>query len=164
MQEVGEYLQNAIKSNKTVPTHKDTFARTAYNRYYYACYLYVRHELHLMNNNWILTGHKNIPLVLKTQVSRELTRMKELAKNTEDRRFYSQISTAITSTAEITKTLSTALSVRYIADYNPEISVEFHGRNEILLESVSLETAKEWLVNITFHMRNILMVWNQRNE
>ena len=152
MQEVGEYLQDVLQSNLSRTVNREAFARTAYNRYYYACYLYVKQELRKMNDQWVFRSHQNVPKVLMSHVSKEFMRMRDQAKSTGDKRFYGQINDAISSATEIASTLSTAFSIRIVADYKPEISVEFRGRNEIRLENISIATAREWFMNITSHM------------
>ena len=50
MQEVAHYLQ--IEALKQLAQHKDAFARSAYNRYYYACFLALRDAFAKMNSQW----------------------------------------------------------------------------------------------------------------
>ena len=69
MQEVGHHLQ--VHAN-TLPPHtaRDAFARSAYNRYYYGCFLLLRSELGQMNSKWWKANHKDYPSILENSIKK----------------------------------------------------------------------------------------------
>ncbi len=70
MQEVAHHLQKTAHSMAGL--ERDAFARSAYNRYYYACYLEIRTAFSEMSAEWGRSAHKKFPEILRSSISRDL--------------------------------------------------------------------------------------------
>ena len=70
MQEVAHHLQ--IHAHGLAGPQKDAFARSAYNRYYYGCFLSLRSTFAEMNSQWEKTPHKSYPDLLNGTISKKL--------------------------------------------------------------------------------------------
>lgn len=82
MQEVAHYLQ--MKAHATTGPERDLFARSAYNRYYYACFLEMRSAVTEMRPEWARSPHKSYPELLSGSVTKTLKTERKKAQRIED--------------------------------------------------------------------------------
>ncbi|MFD0892647.1 hypothetical protein KBB96_14580 [Luteolibacter ambystomatis] len=105
----------------------DTFGRSAFNRFYYACYWELRTTLPNIHKNWLKIGHKALPDYLKSSVKKESIeqlehlRKKSLVTAKEYGRLRGRIEHSI---MEMAKLLTAGYAIRCIADYSPEFKAE----------------------------------------
>lgn len=120
----------------------DLFGRSAFNRFYYACYWAIRTNLPDMVSDWTKMGHKALPDCLKSSVQKETLKALERQRKSkmisdED---FGRLQPRITrSIAEIARLLEQGYSVRCTADYNPEFKATKTGHS-LILEGTKLST------------------------
>jgi hypothetical protein len=76
MQEVALHLQ--VMANARQGPDRDAFARSAYNRYYYACFLEIRATLKEMSLGWSKAPHNSYPDIL-TAIAKDFRAERERA-------------------------------------------------------------------------------------
>lgn len=127
---VADHLSNRAKAllAASAESEADAYARSAFNRYYYATFLTVRELLAIMNSKWEETPHANIPDVLEHGVLKliKTTAIKqELDHMLSSSRRQSIVKQSIVSTNEISSILKAANHVRKAADYEPNQRIVF---------------------------------------
>ena len=127
----------------TRQSDRDLFGRSAFNRFYYATFLIVRSQLHASIGNFPTT-HSAIPEFLTGSVTRELSKGAQYAKRADDAELSKLCSRARTATKNLADILRTGYSVRVIADYKPEILIEFENVESFGLNTVLISEAKAW--------------------
>jgi hypothetical protein len=141
--------------------HFDRFGRSAFNRYYYACYLETRGMLADLNPGWAKATHANIPdilrminktfaAVIKKQQGRTLTWSD--AKNLKQE--------LNRSTSDLAQLLEAAYAIRCIADYQPELAIIRKG-SILELQQHSIHEAKNWPARAAACAKDIRKVWNE---
>jgi hypothetical protein len=145
----------------TVPhVDRDSFARSAYNRYYYSVFLQAREMMRQLNPSWSKLPHANYPTVLSESVAKTLKDGRKRAVRSEDRDLVEAIDRACRSIAELKKIMVTANFTRVVADYEPEEGVDFEvGR--FSLNSVDVTDAHAWTTTVETLCRTILRAWRQ---
>ena len=162
MQEVGHHLQ--VHANTLPPrTVRDAFARSAYNRYYYGCFLLLRSELEQMNSKWRSANHKDYPIILENSIQKELTKELKKARKRDDRNLVDKISRARHASREIARLMKQAYAVRLVADYEPQVEVKFANADRFSLSDIDITTAHEWQPNVRTLIKNLRVAWNQIN-
>lgn len=145
---------------------KDEFARSAYNRYYYACFLHTRDLLATVDPKLTEARHKNIPDQLIKNVKKPL--LGKLTKITRDgkkghlKEAAATIAHAISCVENLSTLLSEAYGVRVVADYHPEIRVLFSekdNRNIITLHATTIEEARSWASRTLSFIGTINHAW-----
>jgi hypothetical protein len=158
MIQVADYLsREAKKSGQTDP---DAFARTAFNRYYYAAFLSIREFLNTIDPAWIKSGHKNIPDVLTITLMKKIKKSADIQLRNNlinDRSKQKIIHQANTSTSDIANILKSAYEVRVVADYYPEKRVSF-TRDNFILEKHSQREAENWKSKIDYNKGILLHI------
>lgn len=143
--------------------HADVFARSAFNRYYYASYLITREMLRQLNADWSRSPHSSIPNLL------ELTIIKQIRSNLKKQKAVGLVSTgeasqmhtsARDSAMGLANILRTAYSVRCVADYEPEEKIKRNGKT-MKLDNHSLDEAQGWPKRASFHTKEIMRVWRK---
>ena len=162
MQEVGHHLQ--VHAN-TLPTCtvRDAFARSAYNRYYYGCFLLLRSELEQMNSKWRKANHKDYPSILENSIKKELTTELKKAQKRNDIDLVNKIRRAKHALSELAKLMTQAYAVRLVADYQPQVEVNFVNADRFSLSNIDITTAHNWQPNVSTLIRNLRIAWNQIN-
>jgi hypothetical protein len=146
--EVAEFLSE--RARKSSADDADAFGRSAFNRYYYACFLSVRDLLAKMDDAWVRQGHSNIPDLLEGKL---LNRIRVEAKKQHkvrmlnDRRMNSIIREAGTAAGDIAEVLRLAYQVRVVADYDPGQSVIIN-KGTLWLANHSDAQAKGWMTKV----------------
>lgn len=147
MEEVANYLVKQAKQRK-IAVEKDQFARSSFNRYYYATFLIVRQTLTAIDENWRETPHKRIPEILRTSYVKRIRR--QLDKNVlgkSDSKKLASIGAAAAS--ELARLMEIAYEKRVTADYAPETLVVFDATT-ISLEGLSTSEACNWIRRARF--------------
>jgi len=120
----------------------DLFGRSAFNRFYYACYWEIRTNLPDMVKDWTKMGHKSLPECLKASVLTDTTntleklRRSKVISDADFGRLYPRITRSI---AEIARLLEQGYSVRCTADYNPDFKATKTG-SSLILDGIKLST------------------------
>ncbi len=123
MQQVAHHLQ--IQAHGLVGPERDAFARSAYNRYYYGCFLSLRTTFAEMNPQWTKNPHKSYPELLNGAISRKLKQERTRASKSGDTDLVRIIDAALRGIPEISKIMTEANAARVVADYEPSIAVDF---------------------------------------
>lgn len=160
MKIVGEQLESWAQSASD--NHcKDLFARSAFNRYYYAAFLITREMLGEFKPEWKHTQHKGIPEHLENAIKKHVLPQlkihvqKGVISASEMQRLRQELQIATSALANL---LKEAYDVRITADYEPEIAIESNG-NLILLNSYKLNSAGSWANRASSHCKTIRKVW-----
>ena len=141
---------------------KDAFARSAYNRYYFACYLSVRTELRKMGNiGGRKPNHSDIPEILAKKVSRKLQPHLAKARKRDDKQIIRQIEHAKDALNRAASIMETAYPTRLVADYEEESIVKFEGRKRFSLNGVNVTVAHDWYEEVRGCMRTVRAAWAQ---
>lgn len=157
MKIVGDHLAEVAMS-ESVMDRKDLFARSAFNRYYYATFLSARSMLARFDSAWERTPHSNLPDLLEnTLPGRIRSRADKAAKNgaISHSQKMAVISRAIQSARELAQLLKQALMVRITADYRPDEYI-VSGSADISLANCTLASAKGWCKRAEFHVSILL--------
>jgi len=161
VQEVAHHLQK--EAHAMAVGERDAFARSAYNRYYYACYLEIRAAFKEMSDEWGRAAHKSFPEILRSAISRNLKAGRRSANRLGDSELEKRINQALRSCLELASIIERANSARIIADYNPEIGVGFTGVARFSLNGVEITEAHEWYGRVRVLTSQILSTWRQVN-
>ena len=161
MQEVAHHLQ--IHAHGLVGPQKDAFARSAYNRYYYGCFLSLRSTFAEMNPQWAKNPHKSYPELLNGTISRKLKAERVRANRNGDTDLGKIIDGALRAIPEISKIMTEANAARIIADYEPSIAVDFTDGPRFSLNQVDIGRAHEWHRKIELLTVSLRSAWSQIN-
>lgn len=148
MHQVAEYLSSEAKHQNGADA--DAFARSAFNRYYYAAFLSVRDLLSSIDSKWGGLPHSGLPDILeKTLVERVRKQAKNLQKTnviTESRQ-HALTKQASQASTDIASILRIAYNVRVVADYKPEQFVIFNHSDFELVKHTRAE-ARNWKLRV----------------
>ena len=142
MQKVAHHLQ--IQAHNPESSDRDAFARSAYNRYYYACFHLVRELLGKMERKWESANHSAFPEVLKGEVTKRLKRERNAARRRNDSQLVKLLDKALKSVQEMAKTYEEALAVRITADYETDVQVDFTSSDRFSLKEIDVTRAHSW--------------------
>jgi len=143
MENVALELQTTAYARRAVPKDLDVFGRSAFNRYYYATFLEVRQSLKKFNPNWQGT-HSSIPEELTGSITREIANIQRSVARIPDNQAVSICKIAKRSLRELADLMKDAYSVRVIADYYPDISIQLDA-GRFKLDRTNITTAHDWL-------------------
>ncbi|WP_157889270.1 hypothetical protein [Chromobacterium subtsugae] len=142
---VADHLSSeAGKKTGTPPA--DAFARTAFNRYYYAVYLAVREFIGEFETDWKRTTHAKVPEIVEFNLAKKIKREADKLKkhNSLSESEYSRIiRISRDATKDIAGIMKSAYSIRCISDYEPEVPIEF-SNSQFSIKSTSSAEAKNW--------------------
>ena len=140
----------------------DLFGRSAFNRYYYATYLITRETLGLLRKEWAPTPHKGIPSLLRTTVTRVVT--KELNRQEKGGGLHGGSATmrheATQAASDLSNLLEIAYDLRVLADYEPAQRVNRKGKS-LSLGGHSVEEASRWPQRALVNTKIIIRIWKQ---
>lgn len=161
MRHVAQHLESYAQS-ATEDEIINIFGRSAFNRYYYACFLATREMLGEFDPGWRNTPHKEIPNLLETTVQKRgvaaLERIKKLNKRSPQ---YSSYRTELThATNELAELLRLAYDARIISDYEPEERIIKNG-STISLRHNKLNSANNWVDRTYSHIKIIRKIWRE---
>lgn len=159
MKIVGDHLAaHAVGSSDM--TERDLFARSAFNRLYYAVFLESRALLaETVQKN---PPHKKFPETLQRlgrQISVELERLARAHAIThaERKKLEHAARAALTN---LSRLIEDAYAIRVIADYFPDTPVDDSG-GTIRLRGTSINTAKHWPVQAKLLCDQVRNVWRR---
>lgn len=161
MQEVGHHLQKT--AHVIAGVERDVFARSSYNRYYYACYLEARAALNEMSADWGRARHKSFPEIFRASIPKALRTGRRTADRAGDSLLVRQIDQSLRACAELASIIERAYGTRIVADYNPEIGVGFNGTARFSLNGVEVTDAHQWHGRVKLLASQILSTWRQVN-
>ena len=159
MHTVGHHLQT--KALATLGPDRDSYARSAFNRYYYGAFLTIRSMFREMDSKWYKLPHAAYPEILSGQITRAFQTAERRAHKNGDSGFVYDIARGKRAIAALRQVISTAGELRKIADYRPEESVEFTDASRFSLRTVEVTVAHNWKGETDLLCRNILAVWKQ---
>ncbi|MEB2416658.1 hypothetical protein [Citrobacter sp. R-1.5.2] len=152
--EVAEHLTKQAKASHRKGAQTivlaDAFARSAFNRYYYACFLCIRTFVSSIEAKWSNVAHLDVPNLLRNNVKQKIDA--ELKKGEKigiltPGGYQSKKSMVLTSLEIMASTMSLAYIVRGIVDYEPEIKIMFN-EGAFSINATSVAEAKGWLITI----------------
>lgn len=161
MQAVAHHLQ--IYAHGLIGPERDAFARSAYNRYYYACFLSLRAAFAEMNTQWKNAPHRSYPEILSRSIAQKLHAERRKANKNRDYELLNLIFTAHRAIPEISKIIKEAYATRIVADYEPDILVDFKGGDRFSLNEVQITNAHEWYQRVSILTESLLAAWRQIN-
>lgn len=162
MEVVASHLfQEVLK--RTDQDEKNLFARSAFNRCYYATFLNVRAGLKQLNPEWSKLPHKDIPEVLKVSVKKMLVKGKAKASKVNDVESMRLCERAVVAARDLSEIMKTGYATRVAADYFPEIKIVFAGGQNCSLNSVGSTEAQYWPRQSAAYVGTIVEAWNQIN-
>jgi hypothetical protein len=165
MQVVGHHLQTFVQ--KTIDKSeldRDLFARSAYNRYYYACVFIIREALTEIDNVWKRTPHKSYSEIFNGTITKRLKKEKMRAKKIEDTDLEKRIDEALRSIHEIVKIIEISQSIRGVADYEPNVKISFDNQNRFSLNEIDITKAHHWEPHLRILLVKLMTVWRQFND
>ncbi len=154
---VGDHLTEAAFS-RTNNSETDLFARSAFNRYYYAVFLIVKEKISVIKPEWGVMSHKHLPKVIKGQV---ITIIKnDIKRKIKKGVFKPNVGesikrTVIHSANELANILENAYRIRVIADYEPKTKVKIIN-STLFLGGEKSSDAKRWKNDAQIYLTNIL--------
>jgi hypothetical protein len=164
MQAVAHHLQKeAIHLLTLARKDADEFARSSFNRYYYATFLCVRKCLIQIDDKWEggLT-HKGIPELLRGEIRKRIKRVEKKATAIGDGQLIASSRQAASLTLTLAETVKTAYAIRVVADYNPDVLVDF-GSGRFKLSGTEVSEAHEWLPKAEVWSKAVLNLLEQVN-
>ena len=161
MQRVGHHLQ--LEAIKKTGTERDVYARSAYNRYYYAVFLTVRSLLGKLDPKWSRGPHKSYPEVLKGSITKNFKTAKWRANKNGDYALIPKLDGGIRASAALANLVEKANAVRVIADYEPSEFVNFETAERFSLKSVEITEAHNWESSVKILTDSIFEAWRQIN-
>ena len=160
MEKVAHFLQ-VEAMNRLDLEERDTFGRSAYNRYYYATYLCVRDAFATMNVQWETAPHKSYPAILDGKIKKTLSASKSKANRIKDTDLTRHIDIAIRSALELSKIMERGYSVRVAADYNRNVRVDFGSGARFSLSGIDISEAHKWPERARVLTLAIKAAWKQ---
>ncbi len=163
MQEVAHHLQIHAHTHGLAGAGKDAFARSAYNRYYYGCFLALRTTLAEMDPKWAKIAHKSYPDVLSGAIANSLKGELKRSRKNGDMELEKLLESALRSTQELSKIMMEANAVRIVADYKPSIAVDFTNGKRFSLNEIEIDRAHRWHGRISALTGSLRSAWRQVN-
>ncbi len=160
METVAQHLRDQALA-RTGSLEKDQFARSSFNRYYYAAFLRVRDGLAIMSSEWDEMEHASMPALLRGKINTTLKRGFVQAKRIGDSDLVSACSFAMASASELAELLDQGRMTRVTADYRPEYPVDFSTLSDFSLNAVTVKMAKSWPHRADLYMQTIEKAWGQ---
>lgn len=160
MEIVGNHLQEFAIA-RTDPEERDQFARSAFNRYYYATYLNVKSTLGSFKSEWSGINHSSVPDVLEGAVKKELVKGRERALRADDPGTAELCSRAVRATILLSQLMTKGYASRVTADYNPEVKIDFADIYNFELNYVAVKAAALWPSEARMLLRTIDSAWRQ---
>jgi len=162
MQLVAHHLQ--VEAIRIAPAAEaDAFARSAFNRYYYATFLCVRDALVEIDAKYEDSlKHKEIPGMLRGSIHKRIGKIMKKASKLDDTRLVAECRQASSQNLSFAEVLSKAYAIRVVADYNPHTQVKFNPPR-FELSGVSVNEAHSWAQLASVWSAAVLRVIRQEN-
>lgn len=160
METVAQHLRDQALA-RTGSLEKDQFARSSFNRYYYAAFLRVRDGFAIMSTEWDEMAHASMPELLRGKITTTLKKGLAQAKRIEDNDLVSICSFALGAASKLAELLDQGRMTRVTADYRPDQSVDFSTVPDFSLNAVTVKVAKSWRHRSDLYMQTIEKAWGQ---
>ncbi|WP_131821805.1 hypothetical protein [Salipiger marinus] len=139
------------------------YARSAFNRYYYATFLLVRKALINIDSKYEGNiKHKNIPEILRGTIQRRIKALQRKADKLGDVSLVQGCRQASSINLGFAETLEKAYAIRVVADYTPETLVDFRSAR-FKLSGVPVTEAHEWVAKAEHWSIIVLAIVRQEN-
>ncbi|NVK97501.1 hypothetical protein KQ247_13925 [Ruegeria pomeroyi] len=164
MQSVAHHLQvEAVKLVPASTVDADSYARSAFNRYYYATFLCVRSALVSIDRKYESSlNHKGVPDLLRGVIQKRIKAIQKKADKLGDQLLVKDCRQANSRNLKFANTLEKAYAIRVVADYTPETAVDFRS-SRFSLSGVAVTEAHDWLGEATLWASLLLDVIRQEN-
>lgn len=164
MHDVARHLQvEAVKQVSKSAETADLFARSAFNRYYYAAFLRARETLVSIDAKYANSlSHKNVPDLLKGTIQKKLKTIQRKAARLDDTKLVNECHQASSQNLDFANVLEKAYATRVVADYTPTTAVDFRSPR-FTLTGVTVTEADGWLSKADLWSTIILSVIRQDN-
>ena len=156
MHTVAHHLQTIAAKKPT--EERDAYARSAYNRYYYAVFLTTRTMFREMDSTWSSMPHASYPEALSGKIFRKFKTERGRASRSGDKAMISEIDRALRSIKELEKIMIASNSTRKVADYEPEELVNFES-TRFSLRDIDITEAHQWPAKTSALCKYILSAW-----
>jgi len=160
MKIVARHLQDEA-TRRTDQDEKDTFGRSAFNRYYYATFLNVKNALGLFRQEWNSMPHGDVPGVLRGTVRKELNKGRIRAQKTTDQETISACNRAVAATDALAEIMEEGYATRVAADYRPDLRIDFSDKHDFELNTIHVNRASEWPDRARGLITTITTAWKQ---
>lgn len=154
MQQVGLHLQQKAV-NLGEQNGGEPFARSSFNRYYYSVFLEVRELLASTDAKWATLPHKSYPELLRGQLKKRINRIREIARRGDDIVLSNDCKRANSFVLNLATLMERAYALRVIADYNPDVPIEFKGADRFKLSDTEISEAHEWQNRVKIWVNSI---------
>jgi hypothetical protein len=163
MEIVADHLEQQAMT-RSVSSERDSFGRSAFNRYYYATFLQVKSGLAELRPEWAGDmAHAKIPEMLRGTICSDLKKGHQKALRTSDHEVVVLCSRAVSAAKELAKLMDEGRATRVTADYHPEIPVSFSTGVRFRLNSVGVDAARIWPHRARALVADIQSAWRQIN-
>lgn len=162
-----ELVASHLKSEATRRTdavERDLFARSAFNRYYYATFLLTRATLASFRAEWRDNiPHATMPELLRGKIKTLITKERFSAQKNGDTELVAICLRALSALEDLAKILDIGRATRTTADYNPEIQIDFSNGIAFRLNTISISDANSWPQRARGYLLTISLAWKQIN-
>jgi hypothetical protein len=114
-----------------------------------------------MDKKWSKQSHAGIPELLTGQIITALNLGREIAAKQRDSDLVKLCNRAAAAANELSKLLQKANEARKIADYSPEIPIEFKAADRFSLSGIDINTAHSWAPKAQVLVDTIVDAWRQ---
>lgn len=163
MESVAQHLQSeAIRRTDLI--EKDVFGRSAFNRYYYATFLLVKDKFASFRSEWAGDlAHAQIPEMLRSNIRKTFIEGRRRAQKAEDTDVFNLCQRALSASEDLARLMEEGRATRVVADYKPELLVDFSVGEGYALNTVSVLKAHTWPYKAKGYLSTISSAWKQLN-
>ncbi len=164
MHSVAHHLQvEAVRLVPASATDADSYARSAFNRYYYATFICVRQTLVDIDKKYENSlNHKGVPELLRGTIQKRIKAIQKKADKLGDVSLVNDCRQASSQNLTFALMLEKAYAIRVVADYTPETAVDFRS-DRFTLSGVAVTDAHDWLSKANLWSSLLLNVVRQEN-
>jgi len=164
MRTVAQHLQVKALELRRQGGEFDVFARSAYNRYYYATFLVARECISGLDKNWSHLPHADYPKVIDGKIIKKITEARRKAVNLGDKDLIQTCQQAVYAARSLSLLMKSSSSVRVVADYHPDVPVSFDGSDRFTLAGVDITDAHQWPNRAKAYGTSIADAWRQIDD
>ena len=158
MDRVAHHLQQTAIAKRDNLEDFDIFARSSFNRYYYALFLIVRNTVLIVNPNWDAV-HSGLPDILQGSIYKQINSYRSISLRRQDAQTTETCNRALSALKALAELMRNANSVRVIADYNPQIKVLDEGGLRFALGTTNITSAHDWPERAKTLTREVERAW-----
>lgn len=162
MRLVAEHLEKEALKRRKRPDELDSFARSAFNRYYYATFLQARLLIRQFKPAWRGT-HGGLPADLVSVAKRDIGLIKNKAQRSRDWEVVDKCEICTHHLHGLSELLQSAYAIRVTADYEPDILATIEKGGAITMGQKKITEAKNWPVQAANFSGKIEGFWSKLN-